>query len=212
MNKLTATLIICFGIAFPLLCRGQVIQSTSAVTLPTTYNGQSVSTIASGQSLTVTSNASITIGPGFIAQSGSTVLLQVSNNFSIPVPPANNNTNPELNWVQTTGYDENGNVVAQSKSFFDDNGQKLQDQVLSLSTGHVLASQSINDLYGRQAINTLAAPIYSHASRPSLFSTIGREGKQCRSVAGSVQAGTRARPAIRIILIAPNRLPERWGW
>lgn len=65
----------------------------------------------------------------------------------------------DRNWVLTRKYDENGNEIGASKSFFDNNGRPTQAQVMVESTGKVLASQSVYDLQGRAAVQTLAAPI-----------------------------------------------------
>jgi len=81
---------------------------------------------------------------------------------SIPTAPINTSTADILrNWTMTTSYDDDGNVIAENKSYFDDTGKPVQSQVKSESTGHVLATQTIYDAHGRPVINTLPAPINS---------------------------------------------------
>jgi len=74
--------------------------------------------------------------------------------------------NAGMNWVITKQFDDNGNVIGESKAFFDTDGQPLQTQSKikyrsdpnTLYT-HVFATQSIPDLYGRNALVTMPAPI-----------------------------------------------------
>lgn len=156
MNK-----IIVLGlIILPYCAKSQeVIQSAGAISLPAVSGGSKI--VNSGQTLTVTSNNSVTLLPGFQALAGSTVSISITSSVIYPLPLANNNTNPELNWVISKGFDENGNLIAASKNFFDHSGRSLQSQTVNISTGHVLAGQVLNDRYGRSAIQTLAAPINS---------------------------------------------------
>lgn len=137
----------------------EVIKSALPVVLPAISGGSKV--IASGQSLTVTSGQSVTLSPGFQALSGSNVLIQIGSGNMYPVPPLVSNSNTELNWVISRSFDANGNIIGESKDFFDLGGKMLQSQTKSFTTKHVLASQPIYDKFGRPAIQTLAAPINS---------------------------------------------------
>ncbi|MGB0525302.1 MAG: polymorphic toxin-type HINT domain-containing protein [Flammeovirgaceae bacterium] len=72
-------------------------------------------------------------------------------------------SNPDMNWLLAKSFDQNGNVIAESKTYFDYTGKPLQTQnkrFLENKT-EVFALQPIYDSYGRMAINTMAAPINS---------------------------------------------------
>ncbi|WPU99896.1 RHS repeat-associated core domain-containing protein [Mucilaginibacter sp. cycad4] len=137
----------------------QNIQNAGPIVLPTPP--ATTQTVTVGTPLTVTSNTSISLMPGFSAPSGSVVQLKIVSASIYPVPPASGVDNPELNWTLSRSFDQNGNLLGENKSFFDLSGQALQTQTKSATTQHVLASQPIYDLYGRAAIQTLAAPINS---------------------------------------------------
>ncbi len=68
-----------------------------------------------------------------------------------------NSCDEQLNWIETQSMDNNG-VVSHSRAYFDLSGQPLQSQSLNLSAQQVLASQTINDEYGRAAISILPTP------------------------------------------------------
>ncbi|MBB6499355.1 RHS repeat domain-containing protein [Pedobacter cryoconitis] len=158
-NKIRFATVLCL-IILPFFVKGQeVIQNAGAISLPALDGGSKI--INSGQTLTVTSNTSVSLRPGFYAAAGSTVSISILSTAIYPVPLANNNTNPELNWIINKEFDEIGNVVSASKKFFDLGGKLLQSQSINTTTGHVLASQTLNDRYGRQAIQTLVAPVNS---------------------------------------------------
>jgi len=111
---------------------------------------------------------SITFGQGFQTADGeSFTAVIVAPAFG--VPQATNLTgtaDANMNWTQMTTFDENGNIIGDSKDFFDDNGRKIQMQdktfyragATALYT-HVLASQIMRDAFGRDAATTLMAPI-----------------------------------------------------
>jgi len=67
----------------------------------------------------------------------------------------------QLNWVSNKVYDEKGIVIGENKSFKDNIGRPIQSQARNFSTQDVVASQRIYDSFGRPAITTLAAPVYS---------------------------------------------------
>lgn len=85
------------------------------------------------------------------------------------VPAADNltgNPNSNMNWIIATGYDNQHNILSQSKNFYDVASRLIQTQqkVFYRSNPgtvytHVLASQLIRDVYGREVANTLSAPI-----------------------------------------------------
>ena len=70
---------------------------------------------------------------------------------------------PSLNTVETKAFsvDENGTekLIGHSKAYFDYAGKALQSQSLNLAANQVLASQTIEDDYGRPVLSTLPAPI-----------------------------------------------------
>lgn len=65
----------------------------------------------------------------------------------------------KLNTVETISYNENQTVVANQKSYFGYDGRSLQTQVKNLTRNEVLTSQGIRDVYDREVINTLSAPV-----------------------------------------------------
>lgn len=137
----------------------EVIKNAGPIVLPAPPEISKV--IASGQSLKVVSNRSITLGAGFHAQKGSVVIVKIETGNTYPQAPLVSNANPELNWVLSRNFDVNGDTIAESKSFFDLSGHPLQSQFKSFTTRHVLGTQPIYDRFGRPAIQTLAAPINS---------------------------------------------------
>ncbi len=110
---------------------------------------------------------SITLEPGFTITAGATLTLQIVSAGTIP--QATNLTGTAdvtTNWLQTTTYDENGNVIADNKDFFDNTGRSIQSQTKAFyrttpttTITHVFATQPIRDAYGRDAATTLPAPI-----------------------------------------------------
>lgn len=135
----------------------QDIHSVSPVVLPQVPATSYV--VGSGQNVRITSSQSVTLGPGTWLQQGSTVSIKIGNSPIINPAPNNPAADLDKNWVQTKSYDDDGNLVGESKSFFDRTGKALQSQVKSISAGHVLASQPVYDALGRPAVQTLAAPI-----------------------------------------------------
>jgi len=65
------------------------------------------------------------------------------------------------NWIMTRNFDDNGDLISESKSFFDNNGLPSQIQIKDLSSFQVLATDQVRDALGRVALSTLAAPINS---------------------------------------------------
>lgn len=68
-------------------------------------------------------------------------------------------TDVNKNYVRTINYDENGNVIGETKSYFDFLGKTTQVQSKVLSDNNIIAAQTIYDDYGREVIETLPAPI-----------------------------------------------------
>ena len=63
------------------------------------------------------------------------------------------------NYTLQTGFDDFGNVIAQSKQYFDAQGRLIQSQSKDLERGVVLASQTVYDRYGRAGAVSLPAPV-----------------------------------------------------
>ena len=63
------------------------------------------------------------------------------------------------NYTLQTGFDDFGNVIAQSKQYFDAQGRLMQSQSKDLERGVVLASQTVYDRYGRAGAVSLPAPV-----------------------------------------------------
>ncbi|TJZ53570.1 hypothetical protein FAZ15_16145 [Sphingobacterium olei] len=145
-----------FAISIVLPLSGQEIRSHEAIIFPVAP----ATTWVAGPSTTinVTSGRSITLLPGTHLQGGSNVLLRIDNTFIIPEAPSNPMTNSDMNWIQSRSFDIRGNIVAEGKSFYDNNGRLLQSQHKEIEKRHVLASQIVYDASGRASLQTLSAP------------------------------------------------------
>ncbi len=64
------------------------------------------------------------------------------------------------NWVNVESFDNNGNVMTQSRSYTDALGRSTQQQSLDIENSNVLASQNVFDAFGRPALQTLSAPVF----------------------------------------------------
>lgn len=82
-------------------------------------------------------------------------------------PPAftTGDADVKINWTKSKIFDQNGNIISETKSFFDYEGKGIQSQVKKkvvingTTYNHVFASQPLYDALGRPVGNTLAAPI-----------------------------------------------------
>lgn len=87
----------------------------------------------------------------------------VTSSFARPesnVPPEYKpDQNYDKNWSFTMTYDEQGNVLSQTKVFYDLIGRPVQGQFSDLSSDNVFAAQILYDAMGRRTATTLAAPI-----------------------------------------------------
>ncbi|KKO89151.1 hypothetical protein AAW12_23765 [Sphingobacterium sp. Ag1] len=127
------------------------------IVLPAT--GQTSYVLSAGQSLTARSGQSITLKNGVHLMSGSTAVLQVDSYFKIPLPPNSPQANTDMNWILNRSFNASGQVVAESKVFYDDLGRVLQQQSKNLELGHVMASQPLYSAEGKIVGTTLTAPI-----------------------------------------------------
>ena len=74
--------------------------------------------------------------------------------------PVQIEVNTKLNYIETKNYDENNQVIASGRTYFDDDGQLLQEQTKVFSgTTQVLATMPLKDRYDRAVIHTLPAPL-----------------------------------------------------
>ncbi|RKO70785.1 hypothetical protein D7322_16085, partial [Sphingobacterium puteale] len=166
--------------AIALLClagfgaQGQTqIITPDPIVLPAT--GQSSYILSSGQSLTAKSGQSITLKPGVHLMSGSTAVLQVDSDFKIPLAPNNPQANTDMNWILGRSFNASGQVVSESKVFYDDLGKAVQQQSKNLEFGHVIASEPLYSVYGGAVGSTLSAPINnaSFAYKSDFFTSAG---------------------------------------
>jgi len=67
----------------------------------------------------------------------------------------------DKNWIQTSSFDDYGQYVSSSVSYYDQNSSLLQTQTVDFESNMVLAKSTLYDLEGRPSIKTLPAPIYA---------------------------------------------------
>jgi hypothetical protein len=83
----------------------------------------------------------------------------------------------EMNWTLSRSFDENGNVVSTSKTYFDEAGKALQSQtkVFLDDRAEVFASQPVYDSLNRPVVSTLSAPVNQDqfAYKPNFITTGG---------------------------------------
>ena len=65
------------------------------------------------------------------------------------------------NWTKETIYDGAGNVVSESKNYFDNMGRPTQSLIKNVSQNNVIVTQTLYDAYGRAVAQTLPAPAFS---------------------------------------------------
>ena len=112
---------------------------------------------------TVRSSVGIIVQDGVVLQDGA--VLKIDTEYQQPdAEKVDNNKN----WTQQWAYDDAGQIIGESKSYFNSNGTVLQSQVKNLSQHVVLASETLYDKYKRPYINTLAAPVRVNEASTSL--------------------------------------------
>lgn len=65
----------------------------------------------------------------------------------------------KLNRIYTVAFDEHGEKVGETKTYFDYTGQSIQVQSMNLERNQVMVSQSLKDARGRSVISGLIAPL-----------------------------------------------------
>ena len=118
---------------------------------------QTLSFGSSSHTITYTGEGVLTLSDGFQATPSGNQTFTLTSQGNCPL--ASGSDDLALNWVISRSYDENGAPIASIKEFYDERGQALQSQFISLSDGNVLATQNLNDAYGRPVLTTLTAPI-----------------------------------------------------
>lgn len=94
---------------------------------------------------------------GYTIESGNPLL--TSGTILSFGPALSNDCDYNKIWVEETTYDEDQNIIAESKVFYDQLGRVVQAQSKNETENQVLAKENIYDKYGRLAISTLPAPI-----------------------------------------------------
>jgi RHS repeat-associated protein len=130
---------------------------------------------------TVRSERGIVVRPGITLSMGAELILD----YEEPVIDESE-LNPDMNFIQTTTYDEYGRVTGQSRQYFDEQGRGLQSQYKILDKDVAMATQTIYDAYGRPVINTLPAPVAS--------GTFAKEDTECGD---QVERGAKVRFAYK---------------
>lgn len=69
----------------------------------------------------------------------------------------------QSNWTDVKSFDNNGNVMSQSRTYMDALGRTIQQQFLDISKSNVLANQPVFDAFGRPVLQTLSAPLFQNA-------------------------------------------------
>jgi len=104
-------------------------------------------------SATVQSNRTIIVEPGVTLEDGAELF--------VDDPLAAPEGDEDMNFTETTTYDEYGRVLGNSRSYFDGNGKNIQTQTKNFSGAVVIGNETLYDGYGRAAIATLPAPMRS---------------------------------------------------
>ena len=102
---------------------------------------------------TAKSNKGFVITPGMTLSMGAELVLDYTASTIDDSEP-----NPEMNFIQSTAFDDYGRIALQSRQYFDDFGQALQAQVKNLENDVIITSEVVNDFYGRPVLSTLPAP------------------------------------------------------
>lgn len=144
-----------FPLALPVLVdiHDIVKQNNCAITLPddffSEYGKENV--IFEHFTAYVKSSHSIILKPGLTLEAGAEAFLEV---------PVREATKDSLhNFIESVSYDEYGRVLTEGRVYLDDRGNVVQSQYRNLSDDLILAKETLYDRRGRNAVNTLPAPI-----------------------------------------------------
>lgn len=87
-----------------------------------------------------------------------TVTITDANGFSISKSKLLAVVDDDWNWEEEKSYDNDGNLLSASKTYFDALQNPIQSQSKHMDEENVMVAQTIYDDYGRAVISTLSAP------------------------------------------------------
>ena len=87
------------------------------------------------------------------------LILFVTSTTRSQQPPSINNLNSTTSYTASEIYDVTGKIIAQSVSYFDELGKKLQTQSLDIKTNKVWANQTLYNRFGLPEVTSFSAPI-----------------------------------------------------
>ncbi|MEX2235381.1 MAG: RHS repeat-associated core domain-containing protein [Cyclobacteriaceae bacterium] len=99
----------------------------------------------------VQSNNNIVVMPGVTLELGAELFIEFGQGTI--------NTDHEINFTEKTAYDEYGNILLESRSYFNERGLPLQTQLKDFTKEVILATATLYDAVARPAISTLLAPV-----------------------------------------------------
>lgn len=111
--------------------------------------------VGEGCELSVESCTGVVISDDVVLEDGAVISASIGG-CEVPNSPTD-----DLNrhWTLSRAFDETGQVIGESKRFFDALGRPTQSQVKNLTEQQVLATEVIYDLRGQGSLSTLVAPI-----------------------------------------------------
>jgi RHS repeat-associated protein len=83
------------------------------------------------------------------------------NFLELAKPPIYSCSEPNLNWVHSRSYDENGQLKSESKTYMDMIGRTIQAQSRVLSKNNVMVAEPLYDSFGRAVGQSLPAPSFN---------------------------------------------------
>lgn len=103
--------------------------------------------------------ANITSRKGFVIKPGVTLSMGAELILEYTEPTIDDSElDPNMNFIESTAYDDFGRVILQDRRYFDKQGRITQSQIKNLEDDVIIATQVVNDLYGRPVLTTLPAP------------------------------------------------------
>ncbi|MGB3080632.1 MAG: RHS repeat-associated core domain-containing protein [Saprospiraceae bacterium] len=72
-------------------------------------------------------------------------------------------SNAQNNWSEVISFNNNGNVLSQTRTYIDGIGRTIQQQSTDNANNNVLASQPVFDAFGRPVLQTLSAPLFQNS-------------------------------------------------
>jgi RHS repeat-associated protein len=106
---------------------------------------------------------SITLKPGFTVSSGSTFDGRIT---------ITRECNDQANWNETIGYDQNGAVISDSRTYLNGSGEGMQAMTKDIVSGKIFGVQKLFNSYGESVGSSLPAPILENdfIYKPALIS------------------------------------------